>query len=127
MTTTRERPWSHRPPISDFAPGTWPDGLPRPGSSETALYAAVLASFVLTEARKRSATLNGGLEALAQETGIAKGTLRGVIEGNRWPRLDVMARLETALGTQATGRYLVLERLRSVPGDRRVGDSAVQT
>lgn len=120
MNPTRDDEWRHEPPISHFEAGTWPDGLPKPGSSETALYAAVLASFVLAEARKRSSTLNGGLHALALETGIAKGTLRGVVEGNRWPRLDVMARLETALGTQATGRYLVLERLHGGSTHRRV-------
>lgn len=101
----------HRVPKEHFASGTWPDGAPEWGAPLAVVHAAVLASELLLEVPAEHGSMNARLALLSEKTGVPKGTLRGLVEGTRWPRLDVVATLECALERPLTGWYLVLQRL----------------
>lgn len=68
-------------------------GWPSVGSSTPAGEAARLFAIGL-----RDAIGEQSVRALGRESGVAPGTIRGIIEGRTWPDLETIAKLETTLG-----------------------------
>lgn len=98
-------------PILYFSPGAWPDGPPRPGTPRAVLYAAEFASFVRARALERGDNLTAGLRHIQEQKDLSSGTLRHVVDGRRWPGLQLIAQVEEAFKADATGYSVVLRRI----------------
>lgn len=77
------------PPKSYLASGEWPTG--RIDGPPEAKYAAEVSR------RLREAIGERTLRSVAREAGLDHTTVRAVVEGERWPDLITVARLEQAL------------------------------
>ena len=100
-------------PIDHFSDAAdWPHVTPTESTVE-AYYAAVLAQTIERAAQQRAdGSLTKGMQALARDCGIPFTTLRYIETGERWPTLQVLARLEWFLQDWATGYGLVNSDLR---------------
>lgn len=97
-------------PRGYFADGAWPDDEPMQGAPDAVLYAAQLASFLRKQATADHLTLPKGLAAIAKKTGVPAGTLRHVADGDRWPGIEIVARVELAYMTDIVGFSALLVR-----------------
>ena len=80
------------PPRSYLVSGAWPTG--RIKGPPEARYAAEVA-------RRLAKAMEGqSLRAVAREAGLDHTTVRALAEGERWPDLITIARLEQALGSR---------------------------
>lgn len=100
------------PPRQYFAPDQWPSGSPRDGTPVIALHAAELAVCIQEWALRSGQSLSMGIDKLAEASGVPRGTLRHLAAGDRWPRLDTVARVEWALGHSVADIDRVTLRLR---------------
>ena len=91
-TTRRLRPAAYA------EPGRWPDGPLKSNAPPEAHLAAALAI------RLREALGTRPLEPFAGRCGISSQTIRNALQGNAWPDLRTIARLEVALGKRLWGK-----------------------
>jgi hypothetical protein len=97
-------------PVDYFAPGAWPDAPPVHDAPETVLYVAELSRFLRATATKDGLTLANGLAVIASKTGVPAGTLRHIIDGDRWPSIEVAAKVELAYRQDIVGYSALLRR-----------------
>lgn len=99
-----------RVPIDYFAAGAWPHAAPVDDAPETVLYVAELARFLRVAATNDGLTLPKGLAVIASKTGVPAGSLRHVVDGDRWPSIELVAKVELAYRTDIVGYSAILRR-----------------
>jgi hypothetical protein len=111
--------WRPGRPRDHFASReAWRSGLPAADSPIEVLYASQFAAglrLYMDEQFGQSLTGTGGQrQALAAHIGLNAETLRQIIEGRRWPSLIEVARAESRLGRELTGRSVVVNHLSDI-------------
>jgi len=111
---------ARRLPASYYAPGSWPHGAADADAPLHVLHAAQVAVFVHSWAVEHGRTFADGLTLLAQRSGVPRSTLAHLVNGDRWAGIDVIGRLEWAVGESVTGVEAIAKRAALVALDGKV-------
>lgn len=101
-----------RTPASYYEPGQWPRGTADPDAPLHVLHAAQIAICVDAWALEYGrGDRSAGLKLLSQATGIPRSTMVHLADGDRWPGIDTVGRLEWAMETAVTGITVIGNRV----------------